>query len=94
MKFEWDPEKAVENFINHGVTFEESTAVFNDFFAIEYLDDRYPETRYQRIGLAASGILFVVFTMRGDDDEITRIISARKATTQEEVDYFKQSHEK
>jgi hypothetical protein len=30
MRFEWDPEKAAENLVNHGFSFEEAATVFFD----------------------------------------------------------------
>ena len=88
MKFEWDPEKAVENLKKHGVSFEEAATIFTDPFAHEDLDNRHSEPRFQRIDLAASGILYVVYTIRGRSDDIYRLISARKATAVETQLYF------
>lgn len=39
MAFEWDPANATTNFRNHGVRFEEATAVFDDPYAITIADD-------------------------------------------------------
>ncbi|HQU94125.1 MAG TPA: BrnT family toxin [Pyrinomonadaceae bacterium] len=88
MKFEWDPEKAVDNLKKHGVSFEDATTIFTDPFAHEYLDDRHTEPRFQRIGLAESGVLYVVYAVRGYNDDIYRLISARKATANETRIYF------
>ena len=30
MRFEWDPDKAAENFVKHGVAFQEAATVFRD----------------------------------------------------------------
>lgn len=38
MEFEWDPGKDLENQANHGVSFDEASAVFGDPFAIT-IDD-------------------------------------------------------
>jgi uncharacterized DUF497 family protein len=38
--FDWDEAKAAENYAKHGVSFEVTTLVYNDPFAIERLDDR------------------------------------------------------
>ena len=45
--FEWDKEKATSNIRDHGVTFEQVAAVFNDKFAVEWIDQRedYGEER-------------------------------------------------
>jgi uncharacterized DUF497 family protein len=85
--FEWDKTKAAENYAKHGVSFELATAVFNDPFAVELLDDRedYGEDRLILIGLAEGAVLTVVYTERGGR---IRIISARQATRREQDDYF------
>jgi uncharacterized DUF497 family protein len=66
--------------------------VFEDPHALEFVDDEHStdlETRYATIGLAAPGLLFVVFTERFEDR--VRIIHARRAETWMVRDYEKQS---
>jgi len=63
--------------------------VFNDPFAIERLDDRedYGEDRFVMIGMAEGNVLlYVAYTER---EERIRIISARRATHNEQEDYFR-----
>ena len=65
--------------------------VFKDPFAIERLDDRedYGEARFVLIGMAEGNVvLFVAYTGRED---LIRIISARRATQNEQDDYFQQN---
>jgi uncharacterized DUF497 family protein len=65
--------------------------VFKDPFAVERLDDRedYGEERFVIIGAAEGNVvLFVAYTERGDR---IRIISARRATQNEQDDYFRQN---
>jgi uncharacterized protein len=91
LEFEWDPVKAKINFQTHGVSFELAKTVFNDPFAIERIDDRvdYGEERFVIIGMARGQVLLLVaYTERGRG---IRIISARRATQNEEADYFKQN---
>jgi len=38
-EFEWDDEKAGENFRKHGVTVETAAGAFLDPFAVEWIDD-------------------------------------------------------
>jgi uncharacterized DUF497 family protein len=85
--FDWDEAKAAENYAKHGVSFEVTTLVFNDPFAIERLDDRedYGEDRFILVGLAEGALLTVVHTERNGR---IRIISARQATKHEQDDYF------
>lgn len=88
MKFEWDEDKATSNFKKHSIRFEEAQTVFLDSHAIEVLDDESDdnEDRFIRIGLSRkANVLLVVFCQR--DDEIIRIISARKATPAERKAY-------
>jgi uncharacterized DUF497 family protein len=83
MEFEWDKEKATENFRKHGVSFEEAELVFEDENAIEILDElnSNQEIRYQLIGLSPTRLLLVAFTIR--EEKIIRIISARKASAKQ-----------
>jgi uncharacterized DUF497 family protein len=65
--------------------------VFKDPFAIERLDDReeHGEERFVIIGAAEGRVLlFVAYT---DREERIRIISARRATQNEQDDYFQQN---
>ena len=47
-EFEWDEEKAAENYSKHKVTFATAKLVFNDPYAIECADERfdYGEERF------------------------------------------------
>ena len=58
-----------------------------DVFAIEDQRFEYDETRYITFGLLKFRVIVVAHT---DDDEVIRIISARKATKNEEKLYFKE----
>ncbi len=63
---------------------------FQDVFAMEFIDDRedYGEARFNIIGMAEGVVLlFVAYTERG---ESIRTISARRATSYEQEDYFRQ----
>jgi uncharacterized DUF497 family protein len=84
--FEWDDAKAASNYARHGVTFDMARVVFQDPFAIDWLDDReaYGEARYVTIGMVDGRLLYVAYTMR--DDRI-RIISARGAEPHERRQY-------
>jgi uncharacterized DUF497 family protein len=90
LEFEWDEAKARSNYAKHGVSFALAEKVFGDPFAIERLDDRrdYGEVRFILIGRADGSILFVAYTERA---ERIRVISARRATVQEQDDYYQQN---
>jgi uncharacterized protein len=85
MRYEWDPAKAEANQKKHGIRFADAVAVFSDEQALT-LDDPHPEEeRYVTIGMDAfARLLVVVYTWRG---EVIRLISARKATRAERIQY-------
>lgn len=88
MKFEWDETKAESNYKKHQVRFEEAQTVFLDSRAIEFFDvvnsdnETHDEDRFVRIGISLKmNILIIVFCER--DENLIRIISARRATKTE-----------
>jgi uncharacterized DUF497 family protein len=90
LEFEWDPQKAARNLLDHGVDFDTATEVFRDPFGIEWLDDRenYDEPRFVIIGMVDERLLYVAYTMRG---EAIRIISARGAEPHERRRYHEEN---
>lgn len=89
MRYIWDEQKAKSNFEKHGVRFEEAQIIWADPCSIEYFDpeNSHREERFIRIGHNPfRGILMVVFC-ENENQEIIRIISARKATNQEKKEY-------
>jgi uncharacterized DUF497 family protein len=86
MRFEWDEHKNRENLRKHGIPFEIAAEVFADPFCLA-IDDQMAggEQRFWTIGrLENLTILVVVHTAREEnDEEVIRIISARKATPRE-----------
>jgi uncharacterized DUF497 family protein len=88
--FQWDDNKAAENYANHGVRFEAAREVFNDPFALEWLDEReeYGEDRYIILGMVETRLLYVAYTMRG---EKIRLISARGAEPHERRQYHEEN---
>jgi uncharacterized protein len=89
MKFEWDPRKATSNRDKHGVGFAEAGRVFLDPRRIETYDGTgvHGEDRWKTIGLVEVVLLAVVYTIRGTDADIIRLISARKADSNERAQY-------
>jgi uncharacterized DUF497 family protein len=87
MEFEWSAEKAALNLRKHGVAFEEAARVFLDPGRLEAYDGRedYGEDRWASIGLVDWLVLYVVYTVRHEDT--IRIISARRAITDEQKQY-------
>ena len=89
MEFEWHPDKAQKNLRKHGVSFDDAVRVFWDTHRIESFDGReaYGEDRWITIGLVEPALLAVVYSIRGSDGEIIRLISARKADPHERTLY-------
>jgi uncharacterized DUF497 family protein len=88
--FEWDAAKARSNERKHGVSFDDATLVFLDPYALIDQDRiEAGELRWQTLGLVGDVVLLLVaHTIRNEaQDEIIRIISARKATRKERQRY-------
>ena len=87
MIFEWDEEKNQANIRKHRVSFEDAETVFDDKNAVYLYDESHSsyEDRFIILGIAETidRELHVCYCLRGKNNEITRIISARKATKQE-----------
>ena len=86
MQYEWDEQKRLSNIRKHGIDFQDAIAIFaGDTVLME--DDRfdYGERRFVSLGLLQGRVIVVVHSEPG---QITRIISARKATKYEQSIYF------
>jgi len=89
-KFEWDRGKNLSNIEKHGITFKMAATTFFDPHAELYEDEGYfhDEERFVLIGMNENErLLTVCHCYRGEDESVTRIISARKATKHEEELY-------
>jgi len=87
MDFDWDEEKRLSNITKHGIDFVGIETVFDGETAT-ILDDRfdYKEERFITFGLLDGRVVAVAHT---ETDTTIRIISVRKATANEEENYFK-----
>jgi hypothetical protein len=87
MEFEWDDNKNNTNQQKHGISFEEATEIFH-YSMHESVDPRsgYGETRY--IGIGRNNQLVFITLVYTEREERIRIISARKATKQEQRLYY------
>jgi len=87
MEFEWDDAKGVINYRKHRVSFHEATTSFDDPFVIIFYDEGHSmsEDRWIAIGISDRGRLLVV--SHAYSEGRTRIISARRATTNEVREY-------
>jgi uncharacterized DUF497 family protein len=85
MQIEWDSKKTISNLRKHGVDFADAVTVLEDERAITISEDYPDEERFITIGIDSfNRILVVVYTWRGTR---IRIISARKATSKEIMQY-------
>lgn len=89
MKFAWDKSKAALNKQKHGVSFEEAQTAFDDCEALRIFDPDHSEDedRFLLLGMSAVLRLLVVCHCYRENDELIRIISARKATKKEASTY-------
>ena len=88
LRFEWDARKATANLKKHGISFEEAKSVFFDERAklIDDPDHSEDEDRFIILGLSHS-LRIVVVCHCYRDENVIRIISARKATVRELKEY-------
>ena len=90
MRFDWDETKDAANLRKHGVGFEAASLVFDDPLHLSAQDREVDgEERWQTIGMAGGVLLLLVAHTFEDEDEeeVVRIISARKANAQERRRY-------
>jgi uncharacterized DUF497 family protein len=90
VRFEWDKAKNRGNRRKHGVSFEEAQSVFLDEHALRFFDPDHSENedRFLLLGVSARLRVLVVCHCYRVNDQLIRIISARKADKQEETDYW------
>jgi len=88
MKFEWNRQKAISNFKKHQIDFEEAVSIFRDPFAKIFNDVWHSENEHRELIIGYSykhRLLIVSFIER--DENVVRIVSARKTTARERLDY-------
>lgn len=85
IRYEWDDRKEAENVAKHGIDFTAARA-FDWSLAIVSPDERvaYGEKRLIARGPLDGRLYVLVFTRR---DDVTRIISFRKANRREQATY-------
>ena len=91
LRFEWDLKKEKINQRKHGVSFAEAKSVFLDDEALLIPDPDHSldEDRFVLLGMShkKTRILLVCHCYR-ENDQVVRLISARKADQQESREYF------
>jgi len=88
-RFEWDTDKGLLNIEKHGIPFKEAATVFRDDRATVLDDEEHSqdEERFKIIGVSGNLRLLTVCHCYRSDDSVIRIISARKATKMEQIEY-------
>ena len=87
LRFEWDEAKRLSNLRRHGIDFAELSEVF-ETAPLTRLDDRYDygQRRFFTLGLLKGHVVAIVHTWK---DDVVRVISARRASRNEEIKYFR-----
>ena len=91
MHFTWDEQKNRGNRKKHGIGFDTAVRVFLDPLHLTRMDRITDgEERWQTIGRVEGVLLILVaYTVVDEKEEVLRIISARKVTRQEQIEYEK-----
>ena len=89
LRFEWDENKNRINRKKHQISFEEAKTVFydDDALLIDDPDHSEEEERFILLGFSHRANMLVVCHCYRHSDSFIRIISARKATRNEERAY-------
>jgi uncharacterized DUF497 family protein len=91
IRIEWDEKKNRANKAKHKISFDEAKTVFYDENARLIFDPNHSngEERFILLGLSYTAKILVVVHAYKEQDEVIRIISARKATKTESKYYFR-----
>lgn len=91
IQFAWDRRKARSNLVKHGVSFKEAQTVFLDESArlIDDPDHSGEEERFVLLGYSFRARCLIVSHCYRESDSVIRLISARRATAQEEEVYWR-----
>lgn len=89
--FAWDRRKAQSNQVKHRVAFEEAQTVFLDENArlIDDPDQSEEEERFLLLGYSLQARCLMVSHCYRESETVIRLISARRATAQEEEVYWR-----
>ena len=89
LHFIWDEDKNKTNQKKHGISFDEAKTVFFDENAVEFQDPDHSkeEDRFILLGFSFKLRMLVVCYCYRENDTVIRIISARKATNKERLNY-------
>lgn len=89
MRFQFDEEKNREVLRKHGVSLEEAQEIFDQVYVVDRKSDD-PE-QFRAVGWAGGRLCSVIYEIRRDSEgELYRLITAWKATRQEQEAYADQ----
>lgn len=91
LHIEWDKQKDKANIKKHGISFDDARSVFYDEKAIQFFDPDHSddEDRFILLGISFKLKVLVVCHCFRERDRVIRIISARKADSDEEQEYWR-----
>lgn len=86
--FQWDEDKCNENYRKHKLDFFDAICVFQDEYALIHHNQNHSlrEDRFKIVGIV-HGITVIALFFTDRKRNITRIISARKANSNEVKEY-------
>ena len=94
----WDPTKSGSNKRDHGFDLQTAARVFDDPLAVTMPDPHPDGGRQRTVGVIGSTTVFVVHTVPefdpDEDDDVGRIISARKARPRKATPRERKTYEK
>ena len=90
LRFEWDEHKNTKNVRKHGISFDDAKTIFadNNALLISDPDHSQSEDRFILLGLSNDLRILVVCHCYRKNEQVIRIISARKATKKEQRIYL------
>jgi uncharacterized DUF497 family protein len=81
MEFTWDEKKRRQNMEKHGIDFSDAQIIFSHPMLVKRDTRRnYQEERWAALGQLRGMVVFLAYTLRGED---VRIISVRRANKKE-----------
>lgn len=86
VRFEWDDEKASANLERHKVPLEAAAHVFDDPSRLEE-DDRFAQGEYRTIAIGRVDGLHLTIVYTEPEENVIRLISARRSTAAERKAY-------
>lgn len=86
VQFDWDEKKSKLNLKKHGISFEEASTIFFSDPIRVFVDEVHSDQNEERliaIGYSNNNRILTVVHCYKDEDGVIRIISARKASSEE-----------